>query len=89
MVERRSGFAFAPARPFAFTTIADPLGWHRCEDGTWFYGLHILSGRVKDAPGRPLKTALREIAAQFATDAVNRQAKRTIRNLEHLEATTA
>jgi sulfite reductase (NADPH) hemoprotein beta-component len=61
-VERLSGVRFQPARPFHFSTIADPLGWHECADGTWFYGLHILSGRVKDVPGWPMKTALREIA---------------------------
>jgi sulfite reductase (NADPH) hemoprotein beta-component len=61
-VERRSGLTFAPARPFDFTTIEDPYGWHRCLDGNWFYGLHILSGRIKDLPDWPLKTALREIA---------------------------
>ncbi len=61
-VEARSGVTFAPARPFAFTTIEDPLGWRRCVDGSWFYGLHILSGRVKDAEGWPMRTALREIA---------------------------
>jgi sulfite reductase (NADPH) hemoprotein beta-component len=61
-VEKRSGIKFAPARPFAFKTIEDPHGWHECADGTWFYGLHILSGRIKDAPGWPMKTALREIA---------------------------
>ncbi len=67
-VERRSGVPFAPARPFAFTTIADPLGWHECTDGSWFYGLHILSGRVRDVPSRPLKTALREIAQVHSGD---------------------
>ena len=67
-VERRSGVTLAPARPYAFTTIADPLGWHECADGSWFYGLHILSGRVKDVPGRPLKTAMREIAAIHTGD---------------------
>ncbi len=67
-VERRSGVALAPARPFGFTTIADPLGWHQCEDGTWFYGLHILSGRVRDVPGRALKTAMREIASIHTGD---------------------
>ncbi len=61
-VERRSGVTFAPARPCHFTTIEDPHGWHECADGTWFYGLHILSGRIKDLPGWPMKTALREIA---------------------------
>lgn len=61
-VERRSGIVFGPARDFQFTTIEDPHGWHECADGTWFYGLHILSGRIKDIPGWPMKTALREIA---------------------------
>ena len=61
-VEKRSGISFAPARPFEFTTIEDPHGWHECADGSWFYGLHILSGRIKDVPGWPMKTALREIA---------------------------
>ena len=61
-VEKRSGIAFEPARPFLFSTIEDPHGWHQCADGTWFFGLHILSGRIKDVPGYPLKTALREIA---------------------------
>lgn len=67
-VERRSGVTFAPARPYEFLTIEDPHGWHECVDGTWFYGLHILSGRIKDVEGWPMKTALREIAAVHAGD---------------------
>jgi sulfite reductase (NADPH) hemoprotein beta-component len=67
-VEKRSGITFQPARPFQFTTIEDPHGWHECADGTWFYGLHILSGRIKDVPGYPLKTALREIARVHSGD---------------------
>jgi sulfite reductase (NADPH) hemoprotein beta-component len=67
-VERRSGITFGPARPFDFVTIEDPLGWHECADGSWFYGLHILSGRIKDTPGWPMKTALREIAQLQAGD---------------------
>jgi sulfite reductase (NADPH) hemoprotein beta-component len=61
-VEKRSAITFAPARPFEFTSIQDPFGWHRGADGKWFYGLHILSGRIKDTPTWPMKTALREIA---------------------------
>jgi sulfite reductase (NADPH) hemoprotein beta-component len=61
-VEKRSGVTFEATRPFHFTTIEDPHGWHECADGTWFYGLHILSGRIKDLPGWPMKTALRAIA---------------------------
>jgi sulfite reductase (NADPH) hemoprotein beta-component len=67
-VERRSGVRFQPERPFHFSTIADPLGWHECADGTWFYGLHILSGRIKDLPDWPMKTALREIAETHTGD---------------------
>jgi sulfite reductase (NADPH) hemoprotein beta-component len=61
-VERRLGWSFAPGRPYEFTTIADDYGWHRAVDGTWFFMLFVLSGRIKDAPGWPMKTALREIA---------------------------
>ncbi len=61
-VEKRTGLKFEPARPYTFTTIEDPHGWHECADGTWFYGLHILSGRIKNVEGWPMKTALREIA---------------------------
>ncbi len=67
-VERLSGVTFAPARDFEFSTIQDPHGWHECADGTWFYGLHILSGRIKDLPGWPMKTALREIAQVHTGD---------------------
>lgn len=61
-IESRSRITFGPAREFHFTTIEDPHGWHECADGTWFYGLHILSGRIKDLPGWAMKTALRQIA---------------------------
>ncbi len=73
-VEKRSGITFGPARPFNFTTIEDPHGWHKCADGTWFYGLHILSGRIRDVPAIndqpiwPMKTALREIAGIHTGD---------------------
>lgn len=67
-VEERSGITFEPARRFSFSTIEDPFGWHHCADGSWFYGLHILSGRIKDAPGWPMKTALREIAQVHERD---------------------
>ena len=64
-VEKRSGVIFGPARAAAFTTIQDQHGWHQNADGSWFYGLHILSGRIVDREGWPMKTALREIAAQL------------------------
>ena len=60
-VEKRVGFAFAPARPYQFTTMQDLLGWHKAVDGSWFLGLFVNMGRVKDAQ----KTALRQVAEKF------------------------
>jgi sulfite reductase (NADPH) hemoprotein beta-component len=67
-VEKRSGVTFTPARPVVFTTIQDQHGWHRNADGSWFYGLHILSGRIVDRAGWAMKTALREIAQMHRGD---------------------
>lgn len=67
-VEKRAGLTLAPARAFEFTTIQDPHGWHQGVDGTWFYGLHILSGRIKDSAGWPMRSALREIATVHRGD---------------------
>jgi sulfite reductase (NADPH) hemoprotein beta-component len=67
-VEKRAGFSLGAIRRFEFTTIQDPHGWHPGIDGTWFYGLHILSGRIKDLAGWKMKTALREIARVHTGD---------------------
>jgi sulfite reductase (NADPH) hemoprotein beta-component len=67
-VEARSGVALEPARAVEFTTVQDPHGWQENADGSWFYGLHILSGRIKDTAGWAMKTALREIAAIHTGD---------------------
>jgi len=63
--EQRAGFPLAPAKPFRFTTTADLLGWRRAVDGSWFLGLFVDTGRVKDAGGYKLKTALRHVADSF------------------------
>ncbi|HUJ42182.1 MAG TPA: NADPH-dependent assimilatory sulfite reductase hemoprotein subunit [Opitutaceae bacterium] len=67
-VEQRAGFALAAARPFAFTRITDDYGWHRSADGSWYFVLFVLSGRIQDSPSQRLKTALREIARIHAGD---------------------
>ncbi len=64
-VEQRAGFKLEPARPFKFTTTADLYGWHQAADGKWFLTLFVETGRVKDAEGRGLKTALRQVAEKF------------------------
>jgi sulfite reductase (NADPH) hemoprotein beta-component len=60
-VNQRAGITLAPAKPYQFTTTQDLLGWHKATDGTWFLGLFVNMGRVKDAQ----KTALRQVAEKF------------------------
>lgn len=64
-VEKRAGMKLEPARPYTFTTTGDLYGWHKAVDGTWFLTLFVETGRVKDAEGRRLKTALRQVAGKF------------------------
>jgi sulfite reductase (NADPH) hemoprotein beta-component len=61
-VERRLGHPLAPARPFVFESNGDRYGWVKGVSGTWHFTLFIMNGRIRDEPGRPLLTALREIA---------------------------
>ena len=58
-------FKLEPARPYQFTTTGDLYGWHKAVDGNWFLGLFVETGRVKDADGHQLKTALRQVAEKF------------------------
>jgi sulfite reductase (NADPH) hemoprotein beta-component len=64
-IEKRAGFMLAPAKPYQFTTTADLLGWRKAVDGSWFLGLFVETGRVKDVDGCRLKTALRQVADKF------------------------
>jgi sulfite reductase (NADPH) hemoprotein beta-component len=66
-VEKRAGITLAPARHYNFTTTADLLGWREAVDGSWFLGVFVDTGRIKDAGGYKLKTALRHVADAFNT----------------------
>lgn len=48
-IERRLGFALAPARDYAFTSNGDPLGWTTGEDGLEHNTLFVENGRVLNA----------------------------------------
>ena len=61
-VEKRTGFALEPARPYSFTTRVDRYGWEVSEKGNWHYTLFIENGRVLDDEKLALKTALLEVA---------------------------
>jgi sulfite reductase (ferredoxin) len=63
--QRRASFPLGPAVALPRLPFHDHLGRHRQNDGRWFYGVFIQSGRIVDAPGHSLKTALHEIVTRL------------------------
>ncbi|BGP17608.1 hypothetical protein JCM10213_001259 [Rhodosporidiobolus nylandii] len=61
-VEKRLGYKLQPARPYEFTSNVDHFGWQTGEDGRRHFTAFIENGRVVDEPGKPFKTAMKEIA---------------------------
>lgn len=61
-VEKRTGFALEPARPYTFNERKDFYGWHKASNGLWYYTLFVENGRVLDDEKVAMKTALLEIA---------------------------
>ncbi len=59
-LEQRLGFKLKEARPFKFDKQGDQFGWHQQNDGRWYAGLFVETGRIKDKEGWRMKTALRE-----------------------------
>jgi sulfite reductase (ferredoxin) len=66
--QRRASFHLAPSVSLPPLPFHDHLGRHRQPDGRFFYGVFIQSGRIADAPGHGLKTALREIIQSLRPD---------------------
>jgi sulfite reductase (NADPH) hemoprotein beta-component len=64
-LEERLGQKLEDARPFKFDRQGDAFGWHEQADGRWFAGVWVESGRIKDAEGRRLRSALRALIEQF------------------------
>ena len=60
-LERRLGFALAPAVALPPMPYHDHLGRHRQPDGRWFYGVFVQSGRITDTGAHRLKSALHRI----------------------------
>ena len=61
-VETRSGVTFEPHRPVEFTQLGDRFGWVKGVEGKWHLTLYVENGRLKDMPGAPLMTGVKEIA---------------------------
>ena len=60
-LESRLGEALEPPRPLAWHRADDYLGWHPQGDGRWFYGVRVLSGRIKDFGQQRIRSGLREL----------------------------
>jgi sulfite reductase (ferredoxin) len=63
-VEQRLGATLGPAPALPSWHQHDHLGWHRQDDGRWFLGVPVPSGRVAGG----LRAALAEIAERFELD---------------------
>jgi sulfite reductase (NADPH) hemoprotein beta-component len=67
-LQHRTGTRLEPARPFEFNSQGDLLGWHRQSNGEFFLGLFVENGRIADAEGYRLKSALRSVAERYAPE---------------------
>jgi sulfite reductase (NADPH) hemoprotein beta-component len=61
-VQRRAGFALAPARPVVFEHSGDRFGWVEGDNGEGHLTLRFSAGRIADRPGAPHLSGLRTIA---------------------------
>ncbi|RHX87883.1 NADPH-dependent assimilatory sulfite reductase hemoprotein subunit [Leptospira stimsonii] len=64
-VESRSKTKFDLKKALPSWETPSYLGWTEREDGTLSLGFHTLAGRIKDFPGKPLKSALKEIIGTY------------------------
>lgn len=67
-VEKRSGVVFAKAKPAVLTQRSDDYGWHKNNEGKWFYTAFVENGRVLDDEKVQFKTAFLQIAQTRKTD---------------------
>ncbi|NQZ09348.1 MAG: NADPH-dependent assimilatory sulfite reductase hemoprotein subunit, partial [Algicola sp.] len=61
-VETRAGIKFDAPAEVVFTQQGDRFGWVKGVDNKWHLTVFIESGRIKDMPGKTLRTGLCEIA---------------------------
>ncbi len=68
-VELRLAAPLADVPPLpAWDLIHDHLGWHESADGTWFLGVRVPSGRVRDTESLKMRTGLREVISKYVSE---------------------
>jgi len=65
LVEKYHGKAIEPWQPLPEWKYVDWLGWHDQGDGKLMLGVNVEQGRVRDTPGKSLKTVLRLLVDQY------------------------
>jgi sulfite reductase (ferredoxin) len=60
-LEHRLGEVLGPPRHLVWHRAEDYLGWHPQGDGKWFYGVRVLSGRIKDSGHQRIRSGVREL----------------------------
>ena len=60
-LESRMGEPLAAPRPLVWHRSDDYLEWHPQDNQTWFYGVRVISGRVKDSGHERIRSGLREV----------------------------
>jgi sulfite reductase (ferredoxin) len=67
-LESRLGFTLSEWVDVGRFTLDDHLGWREGEDGTFYFGLHIENGRIKDDGDFRLRSALRELLTRYDSE---------------------
>ncbi len=68
-VEKRLGYPLDdPIALQSWDGGRDHLGWHRQDDGRWFLGLPVPSGRLEDGPHIARRRAVRQIVERYADE---------------------
>jgi len=67
-LESRLGYALSPPRPLIWHRAEDYLGWHRQGNGRWFYGVRVISGRIRDSKQQRIRTGIRELVQRLGTE---------------------
>lgn len=66
-VELRLGFPLAPPAPMAPFALELHLGWQRQATGSWYLGIPVENGRIRDNGRARVRSGLRAIVARFGT----------------------
>ena len=64
-LEHRMGERLAPPRALSWHRAEDYLGWHPQNDARWFYGVRVISGRIRDCGTQRIRSGLREVISRF------------------------